>query len=170
MLCFDDTYIIETCKKGKRNTYEISIFSDDGASALSVISHKISECKKNGTKLIVKAIKKQPNTEELKNMLSHRFLFDPEFQIYVNNELVDYKEYIDATHNETISIDGNAIDISIYGVPEGEKNTASTGIAFWVGRRLVGNPSWTIDSQRVEDARRKFALKHIILVKADFFT
>lgn len=38
---------------------------------------------------------------------------------------------------------------------------------FWVGARLVGNPSWNIGNTRVEDARRKFALRHLIVIEAD---
>ena len=57
--------------------------------------------------------------------------------------------------------------ISIYTIPEGEKTTATNGIAFWAGGRLVGNPSWYVGNTRVEDARRKFALRHLIVVQAD---
>lgn len=167
MICFDDYYTVETSKKGEYNSYGISALSS-GTSALSVVEHITGKSDKNGTKLTVKAIKRLPNARELRSMLSYRFLFDPEFQIYVNNELVDPKKYINPTKEENIPIGDNFIDLSIYEVPEGEKITASTGIAFWVGTRLIGNPSWVIDGQRVEDARRKFAQKHIIVVKVDF--
>lgn len=33
---------------------------------------------------------------------------------------------------------------------------------------MVGRPAWTIGEYKIEDARRKFALKHVIIVKADF--
>ena len=61
----------------------------------------------------------------------------------------------------------NAVKVSIYTIPEGEKTTATNGIAFWASGRLVGNPSWYVGNSRVEDARRKFALRHLIVIQAD---
>ncbi|GHU61452.1 hypothetical protein AGMMS49983_01190 [Clostridia bacterium] len=167
MLCFDDSYTIETCKDNKRNIYKISVNNDD-TSAFSVVDHSTVDCEDNGTKLIVNARKKLPTANELKRALSYRFLFDPEFEIYINGELVDYQQYTNAVVQEKISVNNDEVEIIIYEVPEGEKTIAENGIAFWVGKRLVGNPDWVIGGLRVEDARRKFALNHIIVVQADF--
>ncbi|MDR1508364.1 MAG: ATP-binding protein, partial [Synergistaceae bacterium] len=142
MLCFDNFYTVETCKSGKRNTYDVSVLND-GTSALSVVDHKISDCEASGTTLFVKAVKSLPGIDELKNMLSYKFLFDPEFQIYINSELLDYQKHTNMVQSEFLSVDHNTMSVSIYETPEGGKNTASTGITFWVGNRLVGNPSWT---------------------------
>lgn len=166
MFCFDEVYTVITCRGGECNKYTISSATNENV-AFEIISNEHSNSDEQGTTLIVKAAKKLPEAKNLYDTLSYRFFFDPEFEIYINGELVDYQQYINAIRTETISIGKDDVMISIYEVPEGEKTTASTGIAFWVGKRLVGNPSWVIDGYRVEDARRKFALKHMIIVSVD---
>ncbi len=166
MFCFDHQYQVETWKNGKGNSYLISI--DGGDSAFSVVEHNTFNRSGHGTRLIVKAVKKRPTKEEVMRTLGYRFLFDPEFSVFVDNEKIEFQKNIAPKLSEEITLNSKAtIKISIYQIPEGEKTTATNGIAFWVGTRLVGNPSWNIGDIRVEDARRKFALRHLIVVQAD---
>ena len=166
MLCFDNDYTVITCKDGKCSEFDITTVTD-GSSAFAIKEQRNSNSEEHGTTLIVNAIKKLPDSNQLKNGLSYRFLFDPEFEIYINGGLVNYQDYINPIKEDQIIIGDNSMQIKIYDVPEGEKITASTGVAFWVGKRLVGNPSWYIHDYRVEDARRKFALRHIIVVNVE---
>jgi hypothetical protein len=100
--------------------------------------------------------------------LRYRFLFDPEFSVFVNNTKIEFQTNITPTVSKELLLKSKAkIKIDIYQIPDGEKTTATNGIAFWVGARLVGNPSWNIGNTRVEDARRKFALRHLIVIEAD---
>jgi hypothetical protein len=166
MLCFDNEYTVITCKDGVCSEFDLTTITD-GLSAFAIKEQRSSDSEEHGTTLIVDAIKKLPDAQKLKDSLSYRFLFDPEFEIYINGDLVNYQDSINPAKEDEIVIDGNTIEIKIYDVPEGEKSTASTGVAFWVGKRLVGNPSWYIHGYRVEDARRKFALGHIIVVNVE---
>ena len=166
MFCFNDQYQVETWRDGKCNKYLISI--DGGDSAFSVLEHSIFDKAGNGTRLTVKAIKKQPTKSEVMRTLRYRFLFDPEFSVFVNNEQIEFQTNIAPTVSKEILLKSKAkIKIDIYQIPDGEKTTATNGIAFWTGARLVGNPSWNIGNTRVEDARRKFALRHLIVIEAD---
>mgnify|MGYP001026289467 FL=1 len=166
MLCFNDQYEIETWRNGTCNKYLISV--DGGDSAFSVIEHNIFSREGHGTKLSVKAVKKIPQKKEVKQTLGYRFLFDPEFTVYVNNEKIEFQKNLKPLVSKDINTKAkNNLKISIYTIPEGEKTTATNGIAFWAGGRLVGNPSWYVGNTRVEDARRKFALRHLIVVQAD---
>ena len=166
LICFDDEYIVETWKKGVCNRYHISV--DGGQSAFSIVNHNQYHKEGHGTKLIVKANKKLPQTKEVIQTLGYRFLFDPEFTIRVNNKEVEYKQLISPVKTDIVSTKYGDIGIEIYNIPDGEKTTALNGVAFWAGKRLIGNPSWNIDDYRVEDARRRFALKHLIIIKVDF--
>ncbi|MCH5279138.1 MAG: ATP-binding protein [Christensenellaceae bacterium] len=167
MFCFDDQYQVETWQNGQGNRYLISV--DGGDSAFSVVEHNTFNRSGNGTRLIVKAVKKQPTKAEVMRTLGYRFLFDPEFSVFVDNEKIEFQKDIAPTLSKEITLKSKAtIKISIYQIPEGEKTTATNGIAFWAGTRLVGNPSWNIGNIRVEDARRKFALRHLIVVQADY--
>ncbi len=166
LFCFDDEYIVETWKNGICNIYKVHI--DGGQSAFSVIEHNQYSKDGHGTKLIVKAKKRKPRTNEIISTLGYRFLFDPEFKISVNGKEICYQEKMCPSREHTIEVDNGRLEIKIYCIPEGEKSTAMNGITFWSGKRLIGNPSWSINGYKVEDARRKFALKHIIVVNADY--
>ena len=166
MLCFDSKYQVETWRDGKCNKYLISV--DGGDSAFSVIEHTTTDKDGSGTRLTVKAVKKTPYKSEVKQTLGYRFLFDPEFSVFVNNEKIEFQNNIAPIYSKKIPLKLRPyVEISIYQIPDGEKTTATNGIAFWAGTRLVGNPSWNIGSVRVEDARRKFALRHLIVVQAE---
>lgn len=166
LLCFNNQYQVETWCNGICNTYELK--TDGGDSVLSVIQHNQTPKEGHGTRLIVKAVKNLPKPSNISKTLGYRFLFDPEFSIYVNNNPVEYQNSIPAMKKDHLYLQsGNKIEISVYQIPEGEKNTATNGIAFWAGNRLIGNASWSVGNIRVEDARRKFAQKHLIVVKAD---
>lgn len=41
------------------------------------------------------------------------------------------------------------------------------GLAFWVGGRLVGNPSWAYNNIQFVDGRLKFAKKYTIVIKSE---
>ena len=166
MLCFDDQYQVETWRDGKCNTYRISV--DGGDSAFSIHEHFTSDKSGSGTRLTVRAVKKTPTKAEVMRTLGYRFLFDPEFSVFVNNEKIEFQKNIAPIITKRILLKLRPyIEVSIYQIPEGEKTTATNGIAFWAGSRLVGNPSWYVGNTRVEDARRKFALRHLIVVQAD---
>lgn len=167
LLCFDDKYEIETWRDGKCNKYLISV--DGGDSAFSVVKHTTFDKDGHGTRLTVQAVKKCPSKSEVMCTLGYRFLFDPEFSVFVNGEKIEFQKNISPIVHKKIPLkkSKSSIEISIYQIPEGEKTTATNGIAFWAGTRLIGNPSWNIGNIRVEDARRKFALRHLIVVRAD---
>ena len=166
MLCFDSCYQVETWRDGKCNKYVISV--DGGDSAFSVVEHTITDKSGSGTRLTVKAVKKMPRKTEVMQTLGYRFLFDPEFSVFVNNEKIEFQKNIAPVVSKQIPLKLRPyVEVSIYQIPDGEKTTATNGIAFWAGSRLIGNPSWNIGNARVEDARRKFALRHLIVVQAD---
>lgn len=166
LFCFNDEYTIETGKNGSFNFYRLKI--DDGDSAFSVTQHKVINKEGNGTKLIVKAIKKCPSEYDIIKTLGYRFMFDPEFKIFVNGKEIDYYKTLQPTKQQSIKTQYGELQINIYTIPDGEKSTAMNGITFWSGKRLIGNPSWTIGDYKVEDARKKFALKHLIVINTDY--
>lgn len=166
LVCFDDYYTIETWKNGKTNKYEIS--TTGGNAAFSIIKHTSNDKVGNGTVIMVKSVKKLPDPQTIIQTLGYKFIFDPQFEICVNGINIEYKNSLEPNKIETIDTDYGKLQIKLYRVPNGEKSTTNNGIAIWVNNRLVGKPSWTIGEQKVEDARRKFAIKHVIIINADF--
>lgn len=95
-------------------------------------------------------------------------MFDPQFAVYVNGAKVEYHNTLRPDKEDTLPTQYGELNVAIYRIPDGEKSTSNNGIAIWVNGRLVGKPSWTIGDYKIEDARRKFAIKHVVIVKADF--
>ncbi len=166
LVCFDDHYIIKTWRDGYENKYEIAVSGSD--SAFSIENHTQTPKDGKGTKLIVHAIKHFPDPCDISRTLGYKFMFDPQFEIYVNGVRVEYHDTLAPDKEDTLTTKYGNMNIAVYSIPEGEKNTSNNGIAIWVNGRLVGSPSWVVGDYKIEDRRRKFALKHIIIVKADF--
>lgn len=166
LVCFDDSYIIETWKEGCSNSYNIAV--SGGSSAFSIEKYKQSTKEGQGTKIIVNAVKHLPDANAIIKTLGYKFIFDPQFNVYVNGVKVEYHNTLQPDKEDKLITQYGELSVSIYRIPDGEKSTANSGIAIWVNGRLVGKPTWTIGEYKIEDARRKFAIKHIVIVKADF--
>ena len=166
LICFDDQYSIETWKDGYLNSYELMV--SGGEAAFSITKHTQIKKSGNGTKITVSATKRLPDPQTVVNTLGYKFIFDPQFSVFVNGTKVAFYNDLQPDREDTIQTEYGTIYVEIYKIPDEEKSNAHNGIAFWVNRRLVGKPNWSVGDTKVEDARRKFAIKHIIIVKADF--
>lgn len=166
LVCFDEHYTIETWKEGCLNTYEIAVSGGD--SAFSIEKHVPSFKDGNGTKITVNAIKHFPNPAAISKTLGYKFMFDPQFEVYINGIRVEYHNTLCPDKKDILATKYGELNVAIYRIPDGEKSTSNNGIAIWVNGRLVGKPSWTLGDYKIEDARRKFAIKHVVIVKADF--
>lgn len=166
LVCFDEYYIIETWKEGCLNRYEIAV--SGGNSAFSIEKHTQTHKPGSGTKITVNAIKHFPDPAAISKTLGYKFMFDPQFEVYVNGTKVEYHNTLRPDTEDNLPTKYGKLSVAIYKIPDGEKSTSNNGIAMWVNGRLVGKPSWAIGDYKIEDARRKFAIKHVIIVKADF--
>lgn len=166
LVCFDEYYTIETWKEGILNTYKIAV--SGGNSAFSIEKHTQSPKTGSGTKITVNATKHLPDPIAISKTLGYKFMFDPQFEICVNGEQIEYYNTLQPNKEDTISTEYGELNVAIYRIPDEEKSTSNNGIAIWVNGRLVGKPSWTVGDYKIEDARRKFAIKHVVIVKADF--
>lgn len=166
LVCFDEYYTIETWKDGILNVYEIAV--SGGNSAFSIQKHYQSNKSGSGTKISVNAVKKFPDCITISKTLGYKFMFDPQFEVYVNGTKVEYHNTLYPNKRDVLTTKYGSLEIAIYNIPDGEKSTSNNGIAIWVNGRLVGKPSWTVGDYKIEDARRKFAVKHLVIIKADF--
>lgn len=166
LVCFDEYYIIETWKKGILNRYEIAV--SGGNSAFSIEKHTQASKPGSGTRIIVNAIKHFPDATTISKTLGYKFMFDPQFEVYINGAKVEYHNTLQPEKEDTLTVEYGEMKVEIYRIPDEEKSTTNNGVAMWVNGRLVGKPSWLIGDYKIEDARRKFAIKHLIIVEADF--
>lgn len=166
LVCFDEHYTIKTWKDGTLNAYKITV--SGGNSAFSIEKHTQTSKSGNGTKIIVNAIKHFPESSSIIKTLGYKFMFDPQFMVYINGVKVEYHNTLRPDKEDTLPTKYGNLNVAIYRIPDGEKSTSNNGVAIWVNGRLVGKPSWTVGEHKIEDARRKFAIKHVVIVNADF--
>ena len=165
MFCFNNTYQLETWKENTNIKCDVTI--SKGASAFEL--NYINESRKNGhgTKLSVFVKQNLPDIETCKNVLSARFLYDPEFEICINGEVIQLDDHKGLIKKEIIKIDN--IELEVYMIDSSVSGTKSVyhGIAFWVGNRLVGKPTWELGNRMIRDGRTRLAKTHTVIVKSN---
>ncbi|QGG46327.1 ATP-binding protein [Heliorestis convoluta] len=165
LLCFNNMYDIETWRDGSGNKFTVSTASNE--QPIKIIKHEQFERKGHGTKLSVLASRNLPNSDEMLEILSARFLYDPQFVVYINEQKLDLSENKSAT-NEIIQInDEIELKVTIVDSSKSARNTMQHGVAFWAGGRLIGEPSWSYGKFVFADGRRKIAKRFTFIVESD---
>lgn len=166
MLCFSDNYTVETWKNGICNIYSISISHGDSP-------FKITKCVTenrdgHGTRIRAFVNRHLPDANTMTDILSARFLYDPNFLVRINGKQIDLSHHKGVIFTKEITTSTNANLTMI--VIDSEKTAAKSqqhGIAFWVSGRLVGQPSWTYGKITFLDGRFKAAKRYTIIIKTD---
>ena len=102
LVCFDDRYSIETWRDGCLNEYKIAVGGGD--SAFSIESFSQASKDGHGTKIIVNAIKHFPDALAISKTLGYKFMFDPQFEIYVNGMRVEYHNSLPPDKEDMINL------------------------------------------------------------------
>lgn len=165
MFCFNNTYKIETWKDNQYT--KCDVIMSNGDSAFKLINVENDNKEGHGTKLSVFVKQNLPDIESSKHILSARYLYDPEFEICINGEIVQLDNHKGLINKENLKVDN--INLEIYMIDSSVSGSKSTyhGIAFWVGNRLVGNPTWELGNKMIRDGRTRLAKTHTIIVKSD---
>jgi hypothetical protein len=82
------------------------------------------------------------DVETMGQLIGSKFLVDPSFAIYVNNDLIDL---IDLEHAETEKIRvGKLGELTVHFIDASEHTRTARlrGITWWVNRHMVGEPGW----------------------------
>jgi len=168
LLCFADEYQVDTWRDGQLSTFVVG--TESGPSPFVLRSETFGERDGSGTKLTVSVSRHFPDLEEIQTVLAARFIHDPEFQIRLNGNLLTFA-VIDGRVSEQTLILGGGRKATVIVIDSTKQNHSSIhqGIAFWVGRRLVGNPSWAIGSVANFDGRTRFAKRYKIIVDTEGF-
>lgn len=166
MLCFSNQYIIETWRDGVANYYEL--VQSGGNTALKIVDHKQQKKDGHGTILSAKLERNIPNEEEIYKVLSARFMFDPQFRVFVNGKNVNLEDYPDKIkEQEIVLLDDLKIKITAIKSGKTAKTSLQHGVAFWVNKRLVGEPSWQCGKFNLADGRTTMAKQYTIIVESD---
>ncbi len=166
MLCFNDNYIVETWQSGICNKYTISI--TEGSNPFKIINYENFEKVGHGTKISTHVKRHLPIENDIVDIISGRFLYDPKFMVTINNIKVNLLEHRGIYEQKELKLDtGERLHITIIDSTKTASKSQQHGIAFWVCGRLVGKPSWTYENHQFLDGRFKAAKRFTIIVQTD---
>lgn len=168
LLCFSDNYIVETWTHGVLSTFEIS--TDSGPSPFIIRSKSTSTRKGSGTRLLAVVSRNLPKQKEMLDVLSTRFVHDPEFSVFLNGKMRQYDQLEGKVKDKSIDMaNGRCAVVSILDTTRASHSSIHHGIAFWVSNRLVGTPSWSIRENINIDGRTRFARRYKVIVNTSGF-
>jgi hypothetical protein len=164
MLCFADVYEVQTWRDDKGTSFVVSTHSQ--ATPFKIDSEVPLKRAGHGTKLIAKVERHLPDPDRIRDILSARFLHDPQFVVRVNGASIALPEHTGLVEKATLEIAaGKSIEAFVVDTTRGAKSTLYQGVAFWVNGRLVGTPSWVVGNAAVLDGRSRFAKRYTIVVR-----
>ena len=165
MLCFADRYEIETWREGKGAQFVVSTHSQQ--TPFKIESESTFQRNGHGTRLSVVVERQIPDADRIREIISARFLHDPQFVVRVNGQSISLPEHsglIERTAlqiTETLGVEAFVVDST-----KTARSTLYQGIAFWVNNRLVGTPGWIVGNTAILDGRSRFAKRYAIVVRA----
>jgi hypothetical protein len=163
LLCFADEYEVQTWRDGVLATFVVGTGS--GSSPFVLRGESIEQKSGSGTQLSVRVARRLPDADEILTVLARRFVHDPEFEIRVNGAQRSFSE-IEGRVSETKLDLGGGRSATVIVIDSTQLNHSSVhqGVAFWVRRRLVGTPSWSIGQIASFDGRTRFARRYKVIV------
>lgn len=166
LLCFSDHYEVETWCEGKGVGFEIGTQSSETPFKINKETSFIRAG--HGTRISVVVERRLPDADRIREILSARFLHDPEFVVRVNGQSVSLADQSGLIERMLLSIPGcPEAEAFVVDSSKAAKSTIYQGVAFWVNGRLVGSPSWVVGSEAVIDGRARFAKRYSIVVKTN---
>lgn len=168
MFCFADKYFVETAKNGEFHLVRVERSHENTPFNLILERKGISE--RHGTKIYAEAERNvsELSPSQISELIGSRFVVDPEFNIYVNNNFVSLK---DIEHlRETYSIDipeYGEVKVHRFDSKKTGRTSKQSGIAWWVNHRLVGEPSWEGYDGPLLDARTSTGKRFTYVIEAD---
>ena len=166
LFCFGDKYKVITQKDGTKLTLKVKQNVDHNP--MAVIDKSTEASSEHGTRLEVIVKKNLPNVDKIREILSARFLHDPQFSVEVNKKELNL-ESLASEEPKEINVEGTKIKLTAYFIDTTKTSRKSIfqGIAFWQSGRLVGNPSWTLGDKMVLDGRTSLAKRYTFVIKSD---
>lgn len=167
LFCFADKYKVITEKDGKKLTFVVK--SNVGQNPIAVIHRDEEQSDSHGTRLEVIVEKNLPKAERIREIISARFLHDPQFEIEVNRVRLDLDDLSGGVEPAEIDVEGTEIHLTAYFIDTTKSSRKSVfqGIAFWQSNRLVGEPNWTLGKNMILDGRTALAKRYTFIIKTD---
>lgn len=163
LLCFAEKYEVQTWRDGLLATFVVG--TESGPSPFVLRSEALAQREGSGTQLSVRVMRKLPDADEILTVLAARFVHDPEFEIRVNGVQRSFNEIEGRVSEEVLDLGaGRSATVIVIDSTRLNHSSVHQGVAFWVQRRLVGSPSWSIGAIASFDGRTRFARRYKVIV------
>jgi hypothetical protein len=164
LFCFADEYILDTWKSDNQNILTISVGKYE---PIKVVSNKSQKKAGNGTKLSVYVQRNLWSKDRIVEMLATKFLSMPDFQIYVNNELVDFEKHPNVVEQKDINIEGAQLRVTVLDHKKSSRTSKFKGLGIWINGRRVGEMDWQLGNVNFADGRKSFSTRFAIIVETE---
>ena len=165
LLCFNNEYKVITHKGGRQSMFNLTTKSEK--EPFLIASEKFAKTIKHGTRLEVIVQKNLPKAETILEVISARFLHDPNFNIFINRQSLELENLKGLVCTEPVEVNNIKLSIHLVDSQKSRRSTIYQGIAFWQGGKLVGEPSWVIGGNTVLDGRSKEAKRYSVIVQTN---
>jgi Histidine kinase-, DNA gyrase B-, and HSP90-like ATPase len=168
MFCFSDTYFVETKKDGEFHLIKVEKSSQGEPFKLTLEAK--GETKEHGTKIYTEAKQKASDitAAQISDLISSRFVADPEFNIHVNQKYISIEDIRHLCETERIPVpEHGEIKIHRFDSKKAGRTSKQSGMAWWVNRRLVGQPSWESFDEPLLDARTNTGKRFTYVIESD---
>lgn len=164
LLCFNDEYKVITASAGQRSEFVIATASEE--SPFIIKSENVTESNDVGTRLEVKVIRNLPNESQILDIISARFLHDPEFTVKINGKIASLETHSGVIKRTDLKISENiTIELLLVDSTKPHRKILYQGVAIWQDKRLVGEPSWILGKNVIIDGRTRMAKQFIGIAK-----
>lgn len=167
LLCFADRYTVETKRDGDTTARRFVVQLTSGESPFDMIADEPARRRGHGTTISTRVQRQLPSVEKVRDSLSFRFLHDPQFSIVVNAEAIVFEDQMLVAKTQLPLDGGGTAEVYCVEVPTARRRTMPHGVAFWVGGRLVGEPTYSLFGQQLLDGRTTVANRHMIVVRSN---
>ena len=167
LFCFGEQYKVITKRDGLQNTFVVK--PNVQQQPFAVIEHTQESTTEHGTRLEVLVTQNLPKYEKIVEILSARFLHDPQFKITVNHTTLNLEDLTNNSEPVIINVPNTDITLTVYFIDttKASRKSIFQGIAFWQGGRLVGEPSWVLGKNLILDGRTTLAKQYTFIVKTN---
>ncbi|MEB3189421.1 MAG: ATP-binding protein [Snowella sp.] len=167
MFCFASRYFVETTKNGEYNRIKVERSLMETPFRLTLEQTKNEDG--HGTRIYTEATEEMFDfsASQVSELIGSRFVADPEFNIYVNNNLVSLEDIEHLCETSYLQTEYGELKIRRFDSKKKGRTSKQSGIAWWVNRRLVGIPSWEIYERPLLDARTSVGKQFTYVIEAD---
>ena len=166
LLQFASRYTVNTRRFDEEIGTTFVIEPSSGDSVFRLVSQSPSQRKAFGTTIAATVEQSPPNADDIRDALSFTFLHDPQFSIVLNGQPLSLETH-SPTAIEKIELDDAKATVQFFEIEPSRRRKIPHGVAFWVGNRLVGEPSNSLQGTQLIDGRTTLAGRHLIVVKSD---